>query len=194
MKKILLSASFLFTLCAFSQTEATTKDGKKVILNSNGTWMYAECASLLKTENVGGKMMTSSKDVINVPATDNSPGILISLIKGSQSVIFNFATAGKDLYCVNKDAPMVVTFTDNSTVIIKHMSDLNCKGNFSFFLGETLGNKDLLDKIISKQIKKVVIEYSETDNGKIKKINKEMLFDAATGTKVLQVAQCLSNL
>lgn len=89
---------------------------------------------------------------------------------------------------------MAVTFTDGTTMQIKHMGSLNCKGNFAFFLGESMGNKNILEALITKQIKKVVIEYSETEDGKIKTISKETVFDAKTADKVMQVAQCLSNL
>ena len=194
MRKILLTTSLFLTIGALAQTEATTKDGKKVMLNPNGTWMYSECASLLKTENTGGKMMTSSKDDITIPATTTSTGLSISIIKGSESVIFNFATLSKDIYCVSKDAPMAVSFTDGTSIQIKHMGSLNCKGNFAFFLGESMGNKNILEALINKQIKKVVIDYSDTENGKIKIISKETVFDAKTAGKVMHVAQCLSNL
>lgn len=97
MRRILLTTSLFLTIGAMAQTEATTKEGKKVLLNSNGTWMYTECAGLLKTENTGGKMMTSAKDIITIPATATSTGLSITLLKGSESVIFNFATPGKDI-------------------------------------------------------------------------------------------------
>jgi hypothetical protein len=38
----LIALLWLLSLCAYAQQEATTKDGKKVILNKNGTWKYAK--------------------------------------------------------------------------------------------------------------------------------------------------------
>ena len=42
MKKPILTLTVLVisTFSLFAQTEATTKDGKKVILNEDGTWKY----------------------------------------------------------------------------------------------------------------------------------------------------------
>jgi hypothetical protein len=55
----------------FAQTEATTNDGKKVILNDDGTWKYTEttqangtvsfeCSDLISTETdkMTGKSLT----------------------------------------------------------------------------------------------------------------------------------------
>lgn len=194
MKKTILIASLFLTLGAFAQTEATTKDGKKVILNKNGTWLYAECASLLKTETVGGKPMTSAKDNIKVSSDGGLTGLSVSLIKGSESVILNFAPLEKDVICVNKNAPMTITFTDGTSLNINHMGTLNCEGNFSVFLGEAMQNSSSLEKLTTKQIKKISIEYTSTEGGVIKKYSKESVVDAATGAKLMQTAQCLSNL
>ena len=43
---IVLSLLFIFIgACASAQIEATTKDGRKVILNDDGTWKYTEVNS-----------------------------------------------------------------------------------------------------------------------------------------------------
>lgn len=39
---------FCISFSVFSQTNATTADGKKVILNSNGTWQYLETTNSSK--------------------------------------------------------------------------------------------------------------------------------------------------
>ena len=38
----MIALLWLLSLCAYAQQEATTKDGKKVVLNKNGTWKYAK--------------------------------------------------------------------------------------------------------------------------------------------------------
>ncbi len=42
MKHYWIFLLLLLSLCGYAQQEATTKDGKKVILNKNGTWKYAK--------------------------------------------------------------------------------------------------------------------------------------------------------
>ena len=47
---LLLLCSFSFIFC---KTEATTNNGKKVILNEDGTWEYMEEKKVLDTTNFG---------------------------------------------------------------------------------------------------------------------------------------------
>lgn len=53
MKKLLLLNLLLITTLSFSQTQtATTEDGKKVILNDNNTWQYADGSDNKNTCNI----------------------------------------------------------------------------------------------------------------------------------------------
>lgn len=53
MKRLLLLNILLITTLSFSQTQtATTKDGKKVILNDNNTWQYAKVKEIKNTCNI----------------------------------------------------------------------------------------------------------------------------------------------
>jgi hypothetical protein len=47
MKRVSLSVGVLLLLCgaAYAQQSATTTDGKKVVLNTDGTWKYADASS-----------------------------------------------------------------------------------------------------------------------------------------------------
>lgn len=194
MKRKLLSVGFLLlSVLAYSQTEATTKEGKKVTLNADGTWMYAECASLLRIETYNGKTMISAKQDIKVSANAGKSGIEISLIKGPGSVILNFASFGDGTKCIVKNAPMVVEFADGAKFTINHMDDLNCKGNFALFLGEKLGTGKELNTFKTKKIKSVSIEYTSSKDGAISKYSESSVFTDAQADTFMKTVQCLSN-
>jgi hypothetical protein len=95
MKKVTL----ILTLAAFcvnaifAQTEASTTDGKKVILNDDGTWKYAEqdekkvsesseCSELIKTETdkVTGQSTVMAMETIVISEDGGKSGLGIFCI------------------------------------------------------------------------------------------------------------------
>jgi len=178
----------------FAQTEATTTDGKKVILNDDGTWSYAECGALVKSEISNGKMYTSAKDKITINEIGKSTGIDVTLLKGSTSVIVNFVYNGSDIKCIDKDAPMIIEFTDDTKVNMKSMNDLNCKGSAALFLGKQMGNEANLKLLATKKIKKISIEYSVKQNNEIVKIVGDFNTTPEQGDKIMKTIKCLGNL
>ncbi|MFL9843404.1 hypothetical protein [Flavobacterium rhizosphaerae] len=192
MKKILLAALVFAYTAAFSQTSATTNDGKKVILNNDGTWMYADCAELLKTENIRGQNMTSAKEKVVV--ANGAGGLSIDLIKGSSAVMINFSPADREVICVGTKAPMNVEFTDGTKITVTHMGKLNCEGNFSLFLGESVGTDKELELFKTKTIKKISIEYSKSENGSLVNYSRDSDFTADKAEKMRNIIKCLSNI
>ncbi|KGO94869.1 hypothetical protein [Flavobacterium subsaxonicum] len=197
MKKILLcTALFAVSISGYSQTEATTKEGKKVLLNSNGTWAYADgdCNTLTETKTyAGGKVMSSAKEVISVSSDAGKTGITINIVKGTGALILNLGRIEREIFCVSKNAPMSIEFTDGTKLAVKHMGDLNCNGNFSCFLGEQVGTDKELEILKTKKIKKVSIEYTDTENGNVKKFTKEYTLSADQTEKINKIIKCLTN-
>jgi hypothetical protein len=194
MKKTLFTAALsIISAASYCQTEATTKDGKKVILNKDMTWAYADCGNLTETKTyTGGKVMTSSKGNIRISSDGNS-GLDLAILKGTGTIILNFATVGYEIKCVRKDAPGTIEFTDGSTISIKHMGDLNCTGNFSGFFGSGMGNDAVAKTLKSKAVKKVTLEYTDTKNNVEIKNTESFTVAAADADKILKTIQCLSN-
>lgn len=201
MKIFYTLTAFLLCTLAFAQTEATTKDGKKVILNPDGTWKYAgdksnpgtnDCSNLTKTETYsGGKVMSSSRD--NIKISNNGKNLIeFSIIKGEGSLIMNISRQKGELTCVAKNAKMTVEFTDKTNITIAHMGDLNCKGNFSLFLGELLENEDKLILFKTKKIAKTSIEYSNSVDGKIVVISEENVYTDTEADKIRKTINCLN--
>ena len=89
MRKIILTAFAIIATISvsFGQTEeATTKSGKKVVLNSDGTWKYQEekntqtttakdsdCSNYIETteDKMTGKKSTAGKNTIGIRIPDN---------------------------------------------------------------------------------------------------------------------------
>lgn len=201
MKIFYALTAFLLCTLAFAQTEATTKDGKKVILNPDGTWKYAgaksaldayDCSNLTKTETYsGGKVMTSSRENIKI-SNNGKNSIEFSAVKGEATLILNISRQKGELTCVAKNALMTVEFTDKTKMTIAHMGDLNCKGNFSLFLGEVLENEDKLNLFKTKKIAKTSIAYSNSVDGKIVVMNEDNVYTDAEAEKIRKTINCLN--
>lgn len=195
MKKILLATALLFALNGFAQTEATTNDGKKVILNNDGTWIFADCSELIKTvTNANGKQTMSGKGYIHSFSEIEENKQKLLLFKASSgAVILNFSPENREAVCVNKKAIGAIEFTDGSKAIINHMGDLDCEGNFSYYLSKDVGTLKELEIFKSKKIKSITIEYTTTENGKIAKFTRKSSFKDEDGEKIMKTIQCLSN-
>lgn len=196
MKKILLGTALLFCLNSFAQTEATTNDGKKVILNSDGTWAFADCGELIKVvTNGNGKQTISGKGFINsFSEIEKNKQKLLLLKASSGAVIVNFSPKTREAVCVNKNAVGDIEFTDGSKVTINHMGDLDCEGNFSYYLSKDFDTLKELEMFKSKKIKNITVEYTTTENGKIVKFTRKSSFTDEDGDKIMKTIQCLSNL
>lgn len=93
MKKQLLTIlTVLATLTAFGQGNATTDDGKKVKLNSDGTWEYVEEANTYRPTSsvfVGGKKLTAGKRTV-VHTEEYGLTTSISIAKDGEKTLIIF--------------------------------------------------------------------------------------------------------
>lgn len=202
MKKIFLAlAAFALSASAYSQTEATTKEGKKVILNTDETWKYAsatgpsvnDCSLYVKdATSADGRVTVSGKSFIKVP-NNGVNGLEILMMKNNGAVSLNFGRLVKDPICVKEGANMTVYLKNGATLKLKHMAKLNCDGDFIVFLGKNLGTDKELATISEAKISKVVIEYSEVDNGKITAMPQEIAFTDAESDKIYQTLKCFET-
>lgn len=184
----------LFALNGLAQTEATTSKGEKVVLNTDGTWMYADCSELLKTTTkANGSKSVSSKDDIVSFSDNKENSIKLFLMKTGNIVAMNFSPENSEVICVNKNAISDIEFTDGTKISINNMGDLDCEGNFSYFLSAEIGTLKELEMFKSKKIKSISIEYSDTENGKIIKFTRKSSFTDKDGEKIMRTIQCLSN-
>ena len=86
MARLQLLVSFSLTyVLSFAQTEATTKDGRKVVLYKNGTWKYVKAS----TTNPSTVSIKSEDSQLKLEATEFSRNIVRSYFSKDCSVLLN---------------------------------------------------------------------------------------------------------
>ena len=152
------------------------------------------CEELIETKTYpGGSVMSSPKEKIRV-FKDADNGLEIMLVKTTESVIVNFNAFG-GIKCVRKNAIAEITFTDDTKLSLQNMGDLDCRGNFSYFMGGAIGKEKELGLLKLKTMKKVKIEYADTDDkGNLKLIYEETAFTKEQGERIMKVIDCLTKL
>lgn len=193
MKKIIFTLSCIFSVSAgYSQlssnnTNSYVTEDKYYNDTENG------CNTLIKTETYpGGQVMTSAKEPIII-SNNGSPVVHVVLIKGLDGLIMNIGLIDAEVLCISKNANAEVTFTDNKKITIKHLSDLDCRGNFTCFLGEAFMNKKELDALKVKKIKQVTVTYTDLKNEELVYFKKTYNFTVQEGEKIMKTINCLSN-
>jgi hypothetical protein len=170
MKKITttLLMVLITTTIAFGQThKAMTENGKKVILNSDGTWKYADtvkiaqtnldpsdCSNWIKTEEdkVSGKSYTNMKEYLVISNDGGKNGFRINLMLfGSNTIIFSINAAGAS-GCIDKGAIINILFTDGTRMELASDGEFNCKNNVTVYFGGLFGKKKELNELIGKKI------------------------------------------
>ena len=172
MKIIILFTSILFSLSAHCQ------------INS-------KCDEIIETKTYsGGVVMSSPKEKIKINK-GGEKGLEVMIVKGEESLILNFSAYG-DITCIGSNSFMNIEFTDGSKLKLDNMGGMNCKGNFSYFMGGVIGKEDVLKQLKSKSLKKIAIEYSEVKNEDLHTFMEETTFTKEQGQKIMALINCLS--
>ncbi len=165
MNKFFITIIILtIALCSLTaQTEATTNDGKKVWLNEDGTWEYAkfsaadggynqDCSDLILTtvDEVTGSTSSRSKYPLVVSGDDNDSGFEMSILKGTNSIIFSIKVNGAGS-CIEKDGKMNIVFRDYSRLDLINNGDFNCNSKFSLYFGGNFGKRKAIGIVLHKR-------------------------------------------
>ena len=152
----------------FGQSQkATTENGKKVILNTDGTWKYDEnvkisqpnldsndCSNWIKTEEdkVSGKSFTSIKEylIISKDGGKNGFGITV-MLSSSNTIILSVKVVGAGS-CIDKGSKINILFTDGTRLEFATDGDFNCKGKATVYFGDIFGKKKVLEELKTKKI------------------------------------------
>ena len=200
MKKsfLLIIVTFLsFNL--FSQIKATTEDGRKVVLNTNGTWTYLATANttssmaasnyscenlVIETEDkmTGVKSKSGKENVII--SKDGKKGLAILAMKSKKSIILSITAAGSGS-CVKDDARINILFRDGTKMEIVNDGSFNCKGNATLYFGGVFGKKDKLGILGKKEIETMRVR---TASGLVQED-----FTKENSKKLMGIIDCLSS-
>lgn len=176
MKQLFFIITFLtITNYVYSQIEATTSEGKKVILNSNGTWKYADeviqtkttennsdCSAYISTEvdKVTGKTSVASKDMLVVSQDGGKNGFGIYVMQGSGSTILSIQAVGAG-NCIDDDNKMNILFRDGTRLELLNDGKFNCDAKFTLYFGGYGGKKNELEMLRTKEIETMRIWTSK---------------------------------
>lgn len=173
MKQLLaITILLLTTMTVYCQIEATTKDGKKVVLNNDGTWKYAEnitesqisyaCVDIIKdeTDKMTGKSTRSGKEPILI-SKDGKNGFGFYLLEGANSIIMSITVVGAGS-CIDDTNKMNILFRDGSRLELVNNAKFNCDSNFTLYFGSVFGKKKELEQLRSKEIETMRIWTSKS--------------------------------
>lgn len=199
--------NLFFTICIFSfwsfssfaQIEATTTDGKKVLLNTNGTWTYAEknasdtvsnslsCESLISTEvdKVTGNSTIGSISTLVVSKDGGKNGFGIFFMKSSTGSIITSIKAVGAGSCIDEKAKMNILFRDGTRLELLNDTKFNCEGKYTLYFLGAFGKKKELEMLKTKEIETMRIWTSDSFV--------EQDFSAEQSQTVMMSLQCLSK-
>jgi hypothetical protein len=175
MKNIILTFIVIgFSLNSIAQTEATTKDGRKVILNEDGTYTWVDTkvdeketvtVEDSKETSLEGIFVAKHIDDMNdkiyyypsktLICQDKAIGVGFSVsfsIKGNtdnEIEINGISVKVIGLECVEK-TELLFLFEDNSKLSITSWNEFNCKGNAWYQL-----SSKQISELSTKEIKKI---------------------------------------
>lgn len=162
MKNFIFALLILFSFPVFGQISATTESGKRVILQDDFTWEYAEenetatisleCSDLVKIDHdkMTGESSKQIKDNI-VLSKDNKSGLGIVLLMSQNTLIWVTSAVGAGA-CIADDQKANILFRDGSRLEIENMGKFNCKGVFTYYMGGQFARKKELSQFQDKEI------------------------------------------
>lgn len=199
MKKLFLAISILGIsgLSTFAQTEATTKEGKKVILNTDGTWGFVErtvnettvsldCADLITTETdkMTGRSTTASKEMLTISDDGGKTGFGIYIMDLKGTIVFSIQAVGAG-NCIDDDNKMNILFRDGTRIELINDGKFNCDAKFTLYFGGAFGKKKELEMFRAKKVETIRIwtskSYVEND------------FSSDQSKQLMKTVDCLLN-
>lgn len=199
-KKLLTLTLFsLFGQLLFSQINATTENGKKVILNNNGSWEYIdtkdsessdlslECSDLIVTEEdkMTGKSSTGAKETLIISDDGGKNGFGIYALNGSKSTILVIQAVGAG-NCIDDDDKLNILFRDGSRLELYNDGKFNCDAKMTLYFGGIFGKKKQLKELASKEIETMRVWTSKS--------YVEKNFSSNQSKQLMQTIKCLSEL
>lgn len=166
MRKLMLTfiVIALSSINVIAQIEATTKNGKKVILNEDGTWKFEElntpkektptaCSKYIETNNdkMTGKSTIASKDYLILSKDGGAKGISIMGMISQETLIISIKAIGSG-NCIDDDSKMNILFRDGTRLELKNNGKFNCKAKFTLYFGDYYKKTKELEILQTKEI------------------------------------------
>lgn len=168
---IFIIASLIFGIGkVLGQETAVTTSGKKVILNSDGTWKYTEqtqpstpvadgnCGKLISKneDKMTGKIFVSSSTIlVSNDGGKSGFGIFAMLVgEDRDGIVLSIQAIAPGVSgCMKENSEINVLFTDNTRLKLINGAKFNCKGNTTVYFKGGFGLEDELELLKTKKIK-----------------------------------------
>lgn len=178
MNKVISTISILLlaVVSTFAQIEATTYDGKKVILYSDGSWKYAEtnidkaesidnsdCSNYITKEfdKVTGNTTVAAKNMLIVSGEGSKYAFGIYVMKGKRdTIIFVIRAVGAES-CIDDNSNMNVLFRDGTRLKLINDGKFNCESRYTQYFGGIFGKKKELEMFRTKEVETMRIWTSK---------------------------------
>ncbi len=160
-------------LSAQAQMTAVTTDGRRVMLNPDGTWKALDQAGdssavetncnglMIYGKDATGKPIISS-DLMLVSYDGGSTGFGLVLEGGAKRGYNTLhLTAAGAKACVKKYAKVKITFQDGSSELVASDAFVNCKGDVPIHMGGTFGRMRLMTELGQKQVRSIRISLGD---------------------------------
>jgi len=167
-----ITALVLVVFSIFSQSEATTSTGKKVILNPDNTWTIKEtegldydcnCNDYISTQEdkVTGTVIVGAKVIFKISSDAEKSSLIIDFMKGdTKTLIISFQAFGASS-CVDKENKINILFRDGTRIELSNKSDFNCDNRLSEYLGGPFKKDSELEILRTKEIETIRVWTSK---------------------------------
>lgn len=201
-----ISLTFILVLLtiisAVGQIEATTKEGRKVVLNNDGTWKYQgdtevasqklpdnveDCSNWISTteDKVSGSKTTGAKESLVISDDGGETGLGIYWLLSGKNPILSIIAVGAS-GCIDDKSKINILFKDGTRLELITNTDFNCNGKATtYFLG-MFGKKPQLEMLTSKKIETMRVWTSKS--------YVEKNFDDYQAEAFMRTGKCLFDL
>jgi len=169
MKQFYLSILMtVIYVSVFAQTEATTVDGKKIIIFPDGTWKEKEMQSdsvkvqhdlsdcnywiAATIDKMTGESSTHSTNNLIISNDGAKTGIVICSYKVKTALIIMYIYPYGAGSCIEVSSKVNILFTDGSKLELNHDGEFNCKQTIYIGFGGIFGKGSKLNELKTKKI------------------------------------------
>lgn len=161
----------------FGQIEATTKEGKKVLLNQDGTWKYVDneaterklpdnpndCSNWIETheDKVSGNKTIAAKETLVISEDGGKTGFGIYWMLSGKNPILSIQAVGAGS-CIDEGAKINILFKDGTRAELINNSKFNCDGNATLYFLGVFGKRPQLEQLTSKKIETLRVWTSKS--------------------------------
>lgn len=151
------------------------ENGKKIIVKSDGTWIYSESTNEIKndtsdcdnwiiteTDKMEGTTSTHAKKNLIVSDDGGKTGFGILLMRHTNNIIVLSIQAVGASSCIDEGAKINILFADGSRLLLNNQSNFNCKGKSTVYFGGLFGNKSELKELRVKKIQTMRVWTSDS--------------------------------